>query len=79
MYFDYIERTEQRLGLTGQRPNAVEQHTRCPTVVLIIVENPLPDGRVAGLDPAVKPFDRCGAGRVRVAPCESEMFRQRLD
>ena len=55
--------------------NPVQQHARRAAVVFVVVENALPDGRIGGLDPAVKPFDRCRTGRVRIAPCKTEILR----
>ena len=59
--------------------NAVQQHARCPAVVLIVVEDALAYVGIASLDPAVKPFDGSGAGGVRVAPLKAEIRRQRLE
>jgi hypothetical protein len=43
-----------------KRPNPVEHHARRHAVVLVIIEDPLLDGSIAGLDPAIKPLDRRG-------------------
>lgn len=45
-------------------------------VVFVVVENALPDDAVAGVDPAVKPFDRGSSGWVRVTPCKAEIVYQ---
>jgi len=60
---------------SNERADSIQQHAGRPAIVLVVVENALPDGRIGGLDPAIKPFSRCRTGRVRIAPCKTEILR----
>lgn len=53
-----------------QRPQSVEQDTRRPTIILVVVEDALLDRGIPRLHPAVKPFDRGRTRRVNVTPME---------
>lgn len=62
-----------------QVAHTIQQHARHPAVVFVVIENPLPDGWIPGLDPATEPFNRSCAQRMRIAPREAEIFRQGFD
>jgi hypothetical protein len=73
------------MGLRAIKPgdmktsNCIQEHARRPARVLVVVQDPLADGRAVDLKPPVKPLNGGGPGRVRVAPGEAEVRGHGLD
>src|ERR1700733_4390819 len=63
----------------GQSTNTVKEHSRCAAIVLVVIENALPNVGIAAHNPAMKPLDRCRTRRVRVPPLEPQILGKRLD
>src|ERR1700728_2654143 len=73
-------KSSKRLVLSdSQRTNPVKEHARRAAIVLVVVEDAMPNVGIAARDPAIKPLDRRRPGRVRVAPLKPQILGQRLD
>jgi hypothetical protein len=58
--------------------DVIEQDSSGTAVVLVVVEDALFNGGIAGLGPAMEPFDRGGARAGGVPPSEAKILGERL-